>query len=576
MVEFQGDSRPTPNFFVRALLRHYGNTELVRSESEVLADEWIFGGCMRFRRAYVVPVAVLTQFCCGSLYAWSVLNKPIDSLIYGNEKANMASITFFISVGCFGFSAALFGPWIERSSPRRPCTVGALLFLIGNLISALALGLKQIWLLYIGYGIIGSAGLGVSYVATTSLVQKWYPTARGLAAGFAVCGFGGGSLAFTKVRVTIYNSTSLWAMMLIEASIFGVIMLLGAQFLRPPPPHYNTAGLALVEDDKGRVQRAFMPGKQRLQEDTEQGVDGFNDERPVVKITLIQAVTSRDYWVLYFVFFCNQFFGLVVISRLSNMAQDLFYSNANSSQYVEDKREQESKGSTLVVLIGLFNAFGRLFIAALSDWLGRKNTFVLMLGSQIALIIGLSLAIRNNIYWAFLMCSWMATFMYGGGFGTIPAFLADMFGPSNVSSCHGLILTAWSIGGVVGGLAYTAIFNKMVDSGRHLNDPAIYTDNLIWILVIMCLGFLLMPFLRAKLRDRLFPEADNQLFRARVFGRIVRVTTKPLKIEMLSKIEEDTEWEEFMMMAIIRMRMMRQSGPSNTYDENTSLRMTRG
>ncbi|KAI8868641.1 MFS general substrate transporter [Ramicandelaber brevisporus] len=537
------------NFISRAITAHYSKTKNVRSEAEIEADNRIFWGLLAFRRAFVVPVAVITQFCLGSLYSWSVLNKPIDGLIYGDEGKNRATITFFMAVGFFGTAAAVMGPWIERSSPRRPTTVGAALFFIGNMLSAIALRYKVIGLLFVSYGIIGACGLGISYVATASIVQKWYPKGRGLAAGLAVCGFGGGSLCFTKVRTAILVSQPLYMLFIIEGCMFGAIMLFTAQFLRLPPPGYNVDGLVLSKEDNVIANKTDSPAPEKIDEEkaiesatADSNAAKSDNSTPIIKITLIQALTSYDFWILYFIFFANQFFGLVVISRLSNMAQDIFTNNKNSH------------AANLVVIVGLFNTFGRLGMATLSDWIGRKTTFMILLGSQICLVAGLSAAMHNDTWWAFLFCAWGAAFFYGGGFGTIPAFLADLFGPYNVSSCHGIILTAWSIGGVAGGLVFTAIYNNLKDSGpRPLNDPSLYTINIYWILALMALGFTGFLFLRAQLRDRLFPAVPGQLVRIRVFGRMIRVI-KPFKVEVLSKAQEDQEWEEYLMVTLAQMR----------------------
>ncbi|KAI8865494.1 MFS general substrate transporter [Ramicandelaber brevisporus] len=559
------------NFISRAITAHYSNTKNVRSEAEVEADKRIFWGLLAFRRAFVVPVAVITQFCLGSLYSWSVLNKPIDGLIYGNEGQNRATITFFMAVGFFGTAAAVMGPWIERSSPRRPTTVGAALFFIGNMLSAIALRYKVIGLLFVSYGIIGACGLGISYVATASIVQKWYPKGRGLAAGLAVCGFGGGSLCFTKVRTAILASQPLHILFVIEGCMFGFIMLFTAQFLRLPPPGYNIDGLELSKEDKGYLAVKTNEAEAE-QADVEKAIEtsaadkSEGDEKadagatPIIKISLIQALTSYDFWILYFIFFANQFFGLVVISRLSNMAQDIFTNNKQSFMYIENKKERTDHAANLVVIVGLFNTFGRLGMATLSDWIGRKTTFMILLGSQICLVAGLSAAMHNDCWWAFLFCAWGAAFFYGGGFGTIPAFLADLFGPYNVSSCHGIILTAWSIGGVAGGLVFTAIYNSLKDNGpRPLNDPSLYTINIYWIIALMALGFVGFVFLRAQLRDRLFPAVPGQLLRIRLFGRTIRVI-KPFKVEVLSKAQEDQEWEEYLMVTLAQMRSGKAGG----------------
>ncbi|KAI8868134.1 oxalate/formate antiporter, partial [Ramicandelaber brevisporus] len=568
------------------LLDHYGNTEYIRTDDQVKADERILGGLVKFSRYYILPAAVLVQFCSGSLYAWSVLNKPVDNLLFDNENANRASATFYIAIGFFGFGAAIFGPWIERNSPRRCSTVGTMLFAIGNMLAALALQYRQLWLLYVGYGMVTACGIGINYVTTTSIVQKWYPNSRGLAAGFAVCGFGGGALAFTKVRIMLYRSTSLPIMFVIEGALFFIIMFSSAQVFRAPPPGYYVNGLTLQEDSKGRVQRAFAPtddvekqanikeghhlsgsamnghnnnlmgGKSfasGMGDDSEfshspqSGTAAVMEEKPTIKITLIQALQSRDLWMLYYLFFANLVFGLVIISRLSPMVQDLFYSR-NDDNFVP-KNERADRAANIVMIDGMFNIAGRLILSTVSDYIGRKPTFMIMLCAQIIMIVCLPIAMHNGCYWAFLLTSWGATFFYGGGTGVMPAFIADMFGPGNVSACHGIIITAWSIGGIAGGFTFNAIYNSMMAHGYSVSDPYPYTVNLYWILAIKCVGIIILVLLRSKLRDRLFPAVPGQVLRTRLFGRMVRVIRKSkwrFKVEILSHEQEEVEWDDYL------------------------------
>jgi MFS family permease len=102
-----------------------------------------------------MPAGVVPQFCAGSVYAWSVFNKPIELQIFG-EVNNTAPITFTIAIGCLGLSAAVMGPWLERNGPRKACLLGTSLFFAGNITTALALYLKQLWLVFLGYGVVGS------------------------------------------------------------------------------------------------------------------------------------------------------------------------------------------------------------------------------------------------------------------------------------------------------------------------------------------------------------------------------------------------------------------------------------
>ncbi|KAI8873066.1 MFS general substrate transporter [Ramicandelaber brevisporus] len=609
------DRKANANWLVRLLLKHYGNTEYIRSPEDIKADERVFGGLLPFSKHGIVPAAIITQFCCGTLYSWSSLSDKFQEYLWPLQPKGQNSINaFYLAVGSFGIVAAIMGPWIERSAPRRSSSVGAMLFLLGNILTAVTFFTQQPWLLFVGYSVVGAAGLGISYVTTASVVQKWYPNARGLAAGFAVCGFGGGALAFTKVRVAFYKSMlkqltangssttnpgsdeqgrAIAFTFLIEAAMFFVLMIVCGELFRAPPPGLNLNGVALQEDSKGRVYKADhkrYAGGMELSDDAEAGVGrasngGYNngsnglggdsdeEERPTIKITLIQALTSRDFWMLYFVFFANQFFGLAVISRIGNICRDVFYNNPHSQYHYLDSaqtktmepEEATSHAATWVVVDGAFNILGRVLMAGLSDHIGRKTSFIIMLTSQILLVaVGLQISLNTDSLYGFLASAWLATFFYGGGFGVIPAFLADMFGPYNVSACHGLMLTAWAIGGVVGGLVLsTVVGNIQTSSSLKEHDPYAYNANLYWILAVMIIGWILLIFMRSMLRDRLFPAVPGQWLRLRLFGRMVRIT-KPFNVEFLSKAQEEAEWEEFLMMCIIRLRLVKNEAESNS------------
>ncbi|KAJ1925957.1 hypothetical protein IWQ60_004218 [Tieghemiomyces parasiticus] len=530
-LHHEASAQPTKraNFFVRALLRHFGDAEYVRTPEQIQRERTFFG--FEFKPWFIVPFCVLTQFCCGSMYSWSIYNQPIDQLIYGDPQADMAPTTFYITVGSFGFTSAILGPWLERNAPRLSLSIGTTLFFLGNLITALGLHLRLIALVYIGYGLVGGAGIGSSYVVTVSVVTKWFPSSRGFASGMAVCGFGAGSIAFAKIPPTFMNIIGLARTFAIMGTVYFVVMMLCAQVMRLPPPGHNINGL-IIDSARTNPKNPDHPYETEVV-----------DDRPTIRISLIQALTSRDFWLLYFVFMANQLFGLVVISRLSNMTQSLFRINANTA-------------ATIVSIDGGFNLFGRIFFATISDLIGRKVTFGLMLGAQCIVLGFFPGTIEHHTEWAYLLISWVGTSCYGGGFSVIPAFLSDMFGPNNISACHGLILTAWSIAAIGGGVLFTTLYDY--HTAQNLSPSAVYASNIWWIFGVACGGFFLIFFIRSLLRDRLFPAVPGQIFRLRIFGRTVRaVRANGFTIEILTREQEDNEWEEYLMLCIIKLRLVK-------------------
>ncbi|KAJ1659913.1 hypothetical protein IWQ61_001076 [Dispira simplex] len=489
-------------------------------------------------------MCILTQFCCGSMYSWSIYNRPVDQLIFGDPLRNMAPTTFYITVGAFGITSAILGPWLERNSPRKSLMIGTTLFYLGNLITALGLHVRQIALVYLGYGLIGGAGTGASYVVTVSIMTKWFPDSRGFASGLAVCGFGAGAIAFSKIPLLFMNRIGLPTTFSLMGTVYFVVMMLCSQVLRMPPPGHNVNGLIIDGGHRNKAGHTHLATTDGTIEYGEREGSETADDRPSIRISLIQALTSRDFWLLYFVFMANQLFGLVVISRLSNMTQTLFNNSPDSA-------------ATIVSIDGGFNLFGRLFFATISDLVGRKITFGIMLGGQTLFLGFFPMTVQHKVYWGYLMISWVGTSCYGGGFSVIPAFLSDMFGPNNITACHGLILTAWSIAAIGGGLLFTSLFNSYVVK-YGIDHYLPYVVNIWWIFGVAGFGFLLIFFIRSLIRDRLFPAVPGQLFRVRIFGRMIRlVRSDRLRLEILSPEQENNEWEEYLMLCIIKLRLVK-------------------
>jgi MFS family permease len=457
-----------------------------------------------------MPAAILIQFCCGSLYAWSVFNKPIDKLIYG-EVRNMSPITFYIAVGCFGISAAVMGPWLERRGPMLACLLGTSLFFTGNLVTALALYYKQIWLVFLGYGVISGYGLGLCYISPVSALQKWFPDRRGLASGMAVCGFGAGSIAIAKAQIPLIDSVGLPLTFVVLGSGYFIIMALSALVLRTPPPGYSVEVVVTpITEEKQKNE-----GKQVVDMNDNPQTSPDSDSQ---EISLIDALTSKDFRLMYVMFLANAIFGLVVISRLSNMVTDIFGGSADEA-------------STVVSINGGFNLGGRLFFSILSDYIGRKNCYLVMLTSQLIILGAFSSITTTKTYWAFLMTMWILTSCYGAGFGVIPALLSDTFGPSNIGACHGVILTAWSTAGVVGGLIFTAVFNEILRQGYTTADHFPYNVNVWWIFVIVLIGWVTLFFVTPTAKDKAFTRRPKAFFR-RMFNR---VSNRQRTFEMNSK-----------------------------------------
>ncbi|KAG0299716.1 hypothetical protein BGZ98_009817 [Dissophora globulifera] len=508
---------------------HYSDTTLRRTPEQVEREKTLGFGPLKmpYNRWLMFPAAFIFQAICGSLYAWSVFNNPIDKELYGlgadgktPAKVN-APVTFYIAVGCFGLSAAINGPWLERVGPRTASLVGTFLFFLGNMVAAIGIHFKILALIYFGYGVIGGCGLGLSYICPVSALQKWFPDRRGVAAGFAVCGFGAGSIALAKVPDPLIAAIGLTNCFITLGCCYFAIMFLCCLVFRVPPPGFTINGMDIYRNNvnaNGDVEAHTG----------ENAAAKLRD--PAAKLSLLDSIFSREYRLIYIMFFGNSIAGLVFLSRLSNIGVEIF-------------GKPKGTASTIVSINGGFNLAGRLFFSTLSDRVGRKNCYIFMLVAQVAILASLPTILETQNYPAFLALIWILTACYGGGFGCIPAFLCDMFGPTNIGALHGIVLTAWAIAGVGGGLLFTKVFNDLLDDGYTVHNAWVYSKNLYWILGVACLGLLIVLFIRTSIRDRLLPSVPGEFLRIRLFGNLYRLGSFGFKA--VSKADEEAEWDNY-------------------------------
>ena len=429
-----------------------------------------------------------------------------------------------MSSGMFGLTAMLMGPWLERQGPRRGLLLGSSMFGVGQAVASLSLYKKSIVGVYIGYGVLGGFGLGLNYISPVSALQKFFPDYRGVASGFAVAGFGAGSIVWSKVYIPLMNRYKLPETFAILGAILSGTMLASAIVMRTPPNAFTAGGLTvsgekIYKDDPNKLQfeepSADVPTHATNIPSGHHVVPGTSSTP--IAMTLIQSIFSTDYGFMYLMFFANQLFGLVALSRLANMAEDLFGKSA-------------TQASTVVSINGVFNCLGRIFLPMCADLaiktlrvippFARKVIFYISLVAQIIIVAILSHLINTHNYNGFRAVMWTLTFFYGGGFGTIPCFLTDMFGPYNIGALHGMILTAWSIGGVGGGLGFTHLFDKHKPSAARANVAGAYNEayesNFKWILAVLIVGLVMTFFVRTDHVDRTSPG-----WRYSVFGKKV-------------------------------------------------------
>ncbi|XP_037047641.1 uncharacterized MFS-type transporter YhjX-like [Bradysia coprophila] len=502
------------NPITRAIVWHYSNTKCTIKQAQYEKEKYLIS-TVRFNPWLLMPASIIVQFCCGSLYAWSVFNAPIDEAISGDSKVSQAPVTFYIAVGMLGVASAVMGPYLERNGPRKTIMISSSLFLVANILSAIAIYLKYIWLLYLGFGVIGGFSIGLGYIAPVSSLQKWFPHKRGLAGGFAVCGFGAGSIVIGKVILPLIHTVGLPLTFIVLGSLYFVAMMTSAFIFRVPPPGYT---VITTSDTERKATAPLVP------------------QNSEIKLTLKESIKSIDFWFLYVIFFTNSLFGLLVISRLADMITKLYFREPNEA-------------STIVSINSALNLIGRLVFSTLSDKIGRRTSCVIMLTTQTIIIATFPIFMEDRNYWLFLGCMFVVSMCYGGGVGIMPAFLADLFGSHNIGVCFGVLITAWSIAGTGGGLLFTAIYNHLLTSlGYTTGDAYPFIFNSYWILSLVVFGLFCTLLIRTQQKYRILPPVEGQWYRFRLFKRVYivkRVSVCP-EIEILSVDEYDQLWDNYL------------------------------
>ena len=359
----------------------------------------------RSNRWLIAGMGTLLQLCLGSVYAWSYFQKPlVDG--YGWRNTQVAW-TFSFAIGFLGVAAAVGGVLLPKFGPRKLAVTGSILYGVGYLLAALALRMKSLPLLWLGFGAIGGIGLGLGYVTPITTAAKWFPDKKGLVTGMVVMGFGLGAVLMSKVIAPALNVAFPNQLPFVFAGIgliVGVTGLTAASFLRNPPVTATT--------------------------DT-----GHEKAGP--------HLASRQFALMWLVFFCNIVAGIAIISFQSPLLQDLW----KKTNPLTSPASLAAYGATLIAVSSVFNGIGRFMWGGLSDRLGQLTTFRLMLASQVIAFIALMFTGNPWLFGA-LIC--YILLCYGGGFGVMPSFVLNTFGPRLMPVLYGCILTAWSAGGIVG------------------------------------------------------------------------------------------------------------------------------
>jgi OFA family oxalate/formate antiporter-like MFS transporter len=361
---------------------------------------------MRTNNRWVIAIAgVFFQIALGAVYAWSVFRVPLTKQF--GWSISEVTLTFTISIFVLGCAAFFGGLWLNRKGPRIVALTGGALYGLGVFLASFS---HNLWWLYLSYGLIGGIGLGLGYIVPVAVLVKWFPDRRGLITGIAVGGFGAGALITAPVATRLIQSVGVLSTFAYLGIGYLIVTIISGSFMQNPPDGWKPEGWSPTARE--------------------------TSERAGHDFVLSEALKTWQWWALWLLLFLNTCAGISVISQEAPIFQELTKVSAVVA-------------AGMVGIASLGNAVGRVFWAWVSDLITRRATFFVMFLLQVLLfwfLPSVALAsLMTIVTFVVLMC-------YGGGFGTMPAFTADYFGPKNVGPIYGLMLTAWGFASAFGPL----------------------------------------------------------------------------------------------------------------------------
>jgi len=455
-----------------------------------------------FNRWLVPPAALCIHLCIGMAYGFSVFWLPLSRAIGLTASKTCPDISlaqelftttcdwrvaslgwmytlFFVVLGV---AAALWGGWLERVGPRKAGVVAALCWCGGLVLGAIGVYIHQLWLMWLGAGVIGGVGLGLGYISPVSTLVKWFPDRRGMATGMAIMGFGGGAMIGAPLANLLMNyfktptDVGVWQTFLAMAAIYFFFMMVGAFRYRIPPAGWRPDGWTPPSENKSMITQHH--------------------------VHLKDAHKTPQFWLIWWVLCLNVSAGIGVIGMASPMLQEIFAGGLIGLPEVKFNALSADQRVAIAAiaagfagLLSLFNIGGRFFWASLSDYIGRKRTYYtfFILGIICYLLMPWSANIGSKAIFVGAVCIILS--MYGGGFATVPAYLADMFGTQFVGAIHGRLLTAWSTAGIIGPVVVNYIREAQLAAGvprDHLYDYTLYILAGMLVIGLIC-NFLIKP-----------------------------------------------------------------------------------
>jgi MFS family permease len=455
-----------------------------------------------FNRWMVPPAALCIHLCIGMAYGFSVFWLPLSrSLGITAPKAcpDMSLVQELFTTTCdwrvasmgwmftlffvfLGVSAAIWGGWLERVGPRKAGFVAALCWSGGLLVAAFGIYVHQLWIMWLGAGVIGGVGLGLGYISPVSTLIKWFPDRRGMATGMAIMGFGGGAMIgapLANILITHFKtptSVGVWQTFVTLAVIYFIFMTIGAFAYRVTPAGWSPDGWTPPSKNNAMITQN--------------------------NVHLDDAHKTPQFWLIWWVLTLNVSAGIGVIGMASPMLQEIFAGKliglpdvGFNALSVAQKASIAAIAAGFTGLLSLFNIGGRFFWASLSDRISRKGTYYcfFLLGIALYALAPTFAAMGSKVL--FVLGFGIILSMYGGGFSTVPAYLADMFGTQFVGAIHGRLLTAWSTAGIIGPVVVNYIREFQLAAGvprDHLYNTTMYILCAMLIAGLIC-NYLIKP-----------------------------------------------------------------------------------
>ncbi len=364
-------------------------------------------------RWVLVVAAVVMQLSLGSVYAWSVFVTPLRDA--HKWSATEVTLTFTIAIAVLGIGAAIGGFWMDRVGPRFVATVAGVCYGLGVFLAGFSGG--NLPILYLSYGVLGGLGMGLGYIVPVATLVKWFPDKRGVVTGLAVAGFGAGAVITSPVATGLITSSGVSTTFMVLGIVYLILVVAAAQFFSNPPAGYAPAG--------------WTPSAR------------VTAQRATKDFTPREALTRGQWYVLWAILALNVTAGIAIISQAKPLAQSVGASAVIATGFVS--------------VIAIFNGLGRFAWAWLSDAIGRRQVFITMFALQAVLFLILG---QLPAFALFAPLACIVALCYGGGFGTMPAFTADYFGPKRAGAIYGTMLTAWSAGGVLGPILIAQVLDR--------------------------------------------------------------------------------------------------------------------